>query len=59
MKTKIIEKQFLVSIMYLDDVYHSLENVIHRTYFTDFANGGKDFVEMTKLVEYEQIKDWQ
>jgi hypothetical protein len=56
MKTKIVEEQFLVSILYLDNVHHSFTNVMKRTYFTD---DDKDFVEITRLVNHKQIKDYR
>ena len=59
MKVKIVDEQFLVNIQYGEEYGYNPKNVLYRRYFTDFANGGRDFVVITKLVDHKQIEDYK
>lgn len=61
MKAKIVEAECIVTIEYKieHNKYYSLENVIHQEYFIDFASGGDNAIQVTKLVKYKQINDYK
>lgn len=59
MKVRILEAAFIIIVQHQEIYGINLKNIIQRKYFTDFVLGGRDFVEMVKLVNHNEIKFWQ
>ena len=61
MKTKIVEAECVLTIQYHTSYkyVYSLENIIKTKFVTDFASGGQDTIQITKLVKIDQINDYE